>query len=98
MIDPESALRLPLVHHLVQHGVLDLRPRMTGQVPPADCDLQRLAGPDIHRQLAEPGAHAAGQPERDLAKRSDEIPGIQLMMKSDQPVQQEHVAWARPLS
>jgi hypothetical protein len=39
MIDPQAALRLPLVHHLVQHRVLDLGPRMSGQVPATDRDL-----------------------------------------------------------
>jgi hypothetical protein len=58
MIDPEAAFRLPLVHHLMQHGVLDLGPRMSCQVPAANGDLQRPAGPDLHRQLTQPGAHA----------------------------------------
>ena len=97
MIDPEPTLRLPLVHHLVQHRVLDLGPRVSGEVPAADRDLQRLAGANLHCQLTQPGAHAAGQPDRDLAQCSAEMLGIQLMMKSCQPVQEEHVARVRLL-
>jgi hypothetical protein len=98
VVDPESALRLPLVYHLVQHRVLDLGPRVTSEVPAADRDLQRLAGSDLHRQLTEPGAHAAGQPDRNFAQRSTKMLGIQLLMESCEPMQQEHVARARPLS
>jgi hypothetical protein len=76
VIDAKAALRLPLVHHFVQHRVLDLGPGMPGQVPPADCDLQRLAGPNLNRQLTQPGPHAAGQPDWDLPQRSSEVFGI----------------------
>ena len=82
VIDPEPTLRLPLVHHLVQHCMLDLGPRMSSQVPATDRDLERLAGPDLHCQLTQPGAHAAGQSNRNLAQCSTEVLGIELMMKT----------------
>jgi hypothetical protein len=67
-------------------------------MPPADRDFQWLAGPDLYRQLTQPGAHAAGQPDRDLAQRSTKMLGIQLMMKTDESVKQEDVARARLFS
>ena len=81
MIDSEPVLGLPLVHHLVEHRVLDLGPRVPSEVPAADRDLQWLPGPDFHGQLAQPGAHAAGQPDRNFPECSPEVLGIQPMMK-----------------
>jgi hypothetical protein len=86
VIDAQAALRLPLVHHLVQHRVLDLAPWMSCKVPAADRDLERPTGPDLHRELAQPGAHPAGKPDRDLTQSSTEVPGIQLLMQRGQPV------------
>src|SRR5947207_13238628 len=65
VVHRQTTLRLPLVHHLVQHGVLDLGPRMAENVAAADGDLGGPAGPEIHRQLAQPGAHPAGPPDGD---------------------------------
>jgi hypothetical protein len=98
VIYAQSALRLPLVHHLVQQRVLDLGPGMTSEMPATDSDLQRPARPNLNRQLTQPGPHAAGQTDGDLTERSTEMPGIQLMMERDQLVQQKHVARASPLS
>jgi hypothetical protein len=86
MIDAQAALRLPLVHHLVQHRMLYLAPWMSRKVPAADGDLEGPTGPDLHRELAQAGAHAAGKPDRDLTQFSTEVPGIQLLMQRGQAV------------
>jgi hypothetical protein len=59
VIDAKSALGLPLMHHLMQHGVLDLGPRVPDDVTPADDDIQWAPRSDFHRELSQPGAHAA---------------------------------------
>jgi len=92
MIDPESGLGLPLVHHLMEHGVLDLRPGMVSKVTPADSDLHWRPGPDAHRQLTETGAHPAGKPDRNLAQRPTEVPSVQILVKRDEAVQQDQIA------
>jgi hypothetical protein len=98
MIDSEPALGLPLVDHLVKHRMLDLGPRMPSKVPAADRDFQWLPGPDFDGQLAQPGAHAAGQPDRNFPECSPEVLRIQPMMKSREPVQHEHVTRKRALA
>jgi hypothetical protein len=44
MIDTETTLGLPLVHHFVQHRVFDLRPFVSVQVAAAHSDLQWRTG------------------------------------------------------
>ncbi len=51
MIHSEPRLRLPLVHHLVQHRVLHFGPWMAIDVPSAEPDLIRLAGLEVYREL-----------------------------------------------
>ncbi len=67
MIDLKPGFGLPLVYHLMQQGVLDLGPGVPRDVTPADGNAEGAAGPDLHRELAQPGAHAAREPDRDLA-------------------------------
>ena len=59
MIDSQPGFGLPLVHHLVQQGMLDLAPGVAGDVTPADGDIDWPAGPDLDRKLTQPGAHPA---------------------------------------
>jgi len=80
MIDSDPDLGLPLMYHLMEHGVFDLGPWVSCQVTAADRDLQRLSGPDVHGQLSQAGAHSAGKPDRDLAQRSAEVPDVQLVV------------------
>jgi hypothetical protein len=61
------------VDHLVQHGVLDLGPRMAEDVAAADGDLGGTAGPEVHGELTQPGPHPAGQPDRNGAKQRAEM-------------------------
>ena len=100
MVNTQSGFRLPLMHHLVQHRLLDLGPGMPGEMPPAQPDLERIAGLQIDGELPQAGAHPAGQPNGNLAQRSAEVPRVKIAMQGLQPVQQRHVAWAgalRPL-
>src|SRR6185503_10551279 len=54
VIDGEAALILPLVHHLVQQRLERLRPAVASQMPPADGDLGRVAGPGRGGVVAQP--------------------------------------------
>src|SRR5438067_2915542 len=58
VIDGESALVLPLMHHLVQQGVQRFVPAMASQVAPADRDLRRLARARGSGVVTESRAHA----------------------------------------
>jgi hypothetical protein len=98
MIDPEPGLRLPLVHHFMEHGVLDLWPRMSSQVTSADRNLQRPPGPDLHRQLTQPGPHPARKADRNLAESSPEMLRVQPLVKLGEPVQENEVAGASALA
>lgn len=86
MVDTEPRLGLPLMHHLVEHGVLDLGPWMTNQVPPADGDLQWPPRPDVYRHLAQPGTHPGRKPDGNLPQRSAEMSLVQAAVQSLQPV------------
>jgi hypothetical protein len=39
MIHRVPVFSLPLMHHLMEHGVLDFAPGMSGDVPAADSDF-----------------------------------------------------------
>jgi hypothetical protein len=82
----------------MQHRVLDLGPRMSCQVPAADRDLQRPAGPDLHRQLTQPGAHAAREADRNLPESSREVIGIQPLVELCEPVQENEIPRASALA
>lgn len=98
MIDSKPGFGLPLVYHLMQQGVLDLGPRVSRDVTPADGDTQWAAGPDLHRELTQAGAHSAGEPDLDLPQRPAEMLLVELVMERLEPVKQEHVARARTLA
>jgi hypothetical protein len=97
MIDRQSRFRLPLMHHLVQHGVLDLGPWVPSDVPPAYAQLERPAGADVHRELPQPGTHAARKPDPDLLEGTVEVPGVELTVYCFQPVEHQHVTRPAPL-
>jgi hypothetical protein len=75
------------MHHLVQQRVLYLRPRMPGNVPPADRNLIWPASLPIYRELAEPAPHPTREPNGNVAQRSAEVLRVQLPMPGLQPVQ-----------
>jgi hypothetical protein len=67
VIHRDTGLGLPLVHHLVQQGMLDLCPEVPGDMAAADRDLQRPASSKVHAQLTKPGPHPPGEPDREAA-------------------------------
>jgi hypothetical protein len=73
VVDPEPGLRLPLVHHLVQQGVLDFGPGVPRQVAATHRDLRGAAGAEIGGELSQPGAHPARQPDRNVTQRATEM-------------------------
>jgi hypothetical protein len=98
MIDSKPRLGLPLVHHLVQKCVLDLSPTVLGDMPTAQGELKRPAGPSVHRELPQAAAHPAGEPDRNLPQRPAEMFLVEPAMNYFEPVQQEHVAGAGTLA
>ena len=98
MIHSQACLCLPLVNHFMQHGVLNLGPRMPVDVSPADPDLGWPSSFGIDRKLSEPASHPPRQPDRDLAQSSTELPKIELAVESLQPMQQGHVSRSGSLS
>jgi hypothetical protein len=62
MVDPQTGLRLPLVHHLVQQRVLNFDPIVPLDMPPAERELEGPAGSDVNGQLSQATAHAGGEP------------------------------------
>ena len=91
MIDGEPVLGLPLVYHLVQQRVLHFGPRMSGYVAAADRDLEWAAGPQVHRQLAEPGAHASREAYRSLAQGTTEVSLVEEAVRGFETVKQGNV-------
>ena len=98
MIDSKPGLRLPLVYHLVQQRMLDLSPTVPGDMLPAQGELDRPAGPDIHGELPQPAAHPAGEPDRNLPQCPAEMLLIEPVMEFLEPVKQQHVAGAGALA
>jgi hypothetical protein len=98
VVDLQFGLGLPLVHHLVQQRVLDLSPTVPGDMLPAQGELERPTGPDIHRELAQPPAHPAGEPDRNLSQSPGEVPLVELVIERLQPVKQEDIPWTGTLA
>ena len=96
MIDRQSTLRLPLMDHLVQHRVLDFRPRMAVDVAPAERNLRCLSGFTVDRKLAEAALHSAGKPDGNGGQPTTEVPAIQLVMERFQAVDQAEVSRPSP--
>src|SRR5207244_176010 len=89
VIHPQARLSLPLMDHLVQHCVLDFRPWMACEMPPADGDLDGPTGSEIDAELAEPGSHPPRYPEREGTQRSTEVLLVESLMELLQPMQKE---------
>src|SRR6266545_3631425 len=68
VIDGAPGLGLPLVHHFMEHGMLDLAPGMVGEMAPAQRDLDRLPGAEIYAHLAQSSPHAPREPNGYLAQ------------------------------
>jgi hypothetical protein len=98
MVNPKSRLRLPLMHHLVQEGVLHLRPIMPQEMPPADSNFPRLTSVPVGGKLAQPALHPAGQANRDIAEGATEMTDIEGSVQFSQPIQQCHVSGAGALN
>ncbi len=98
MIDSKPGFGLPLVYHLMQQGVLDLGPCVPRDVTPADGNIECAAGPDLHRELPQAGAHAAREPDRDLAQGPAKVLSVQPLVKTGEPVQEDQVPGASPLA
>jgi hypothetical protein len=98
MVDRKTGLRLPLMHHLVQNRVLDFRPRVAKDMTPADGDLGGPTGCEVYRQLSEPGAHPAGDPDGDGAEAAAEMLPVQPLMAGREAPQQGDVARAGALA
>src|SRR6185312_11193187 len=60
-------------------------------------DLDRLAGTQVHADLAESGPHPPGEPNRNLAQGAAEVGPVELSMQLAEPVQQRDVAGSGPL-
>jgi hypothetical protein len=78
--------------------MLDFRPCVPRDMTPADGDIQRPAGSDLDRELTEAGAHAAGEPDGDLAQGPPEVLRVQSLVKACEPVQEDQIAGASPLA
>jgi hypothetical protein len=98
VIDSKPGFGLPLVYHLVQHRMLDLGPRMPRDVAAADGDIEWQAGPDLDRQLTQPGAHARREADRNLAQAPAEVLRVQALVQGCEPVQEDQIAGASPLT
>lgn len=92
MIHLEPRLGLPLMHHLVEHRVLDFGPGVPREVPPAHGDLEGLAGAEIHTHLAEPAPHPAGDADGYLAEGAAEVLGVEALVELSQTVEQEEIS------
>ena len=97
VVDLAPGLGLPLVDHLVQHGVLDLAPRVVGEVSAAQRNLDRLPGAEVDAHLTQAGAHAAREPDRDLAEPAAEVLPVELLVQLPEPVEERQVAGVGPL-
>jgi hypothetical protein len=73
VVHRQPTLGLPLMYHLVEKGVLHLTPGVPGYMSPADPYLLRPALVRLHDQLAEAGAHPAGQSDGYRAQSSAEM-------------------------
>jgi hypothetical protein len=98
VVHREAGLRLPLVHHLMQQGVLHLGPGVAGDVATTDGDLDRPPGPELNAQLAESRPHPAREPERQTPEDSAEMLGVEPLVGLAQAVEQPQVARTRTLA
>jgi hypothetical protein len=98
MIDREAALCLPLVHHLVQHRVLHLAPRVPRHVTPTQGDLQRVSVPEVDAQFAKPTPHPSRKADGDLAQHSAKVLGVEPVVELTQAMKQKQISRSRALA
>jgi hypothetical protein len=91
VIHAEAVFGLPLVHHFVEHGVLDLGPGVPRDVSAAQRDLGHLAGLEVNGKLTQAALHPAGEPDRYLAEGTAKVLEVELLVEAGEPVQQEYV-------
>jgi hypothetical protein len=70
----------------MQHGVLDFRPGVPGDVPPAEADLCGTAGLEVNRELAQTALHPTREPDRNFSEGSAEVLTVELAMERLEPV------------
>ena len=97
MIDGETILCLPLMDHLVEHGVLDFSPGMPLDVTPAQGDLGGLSRPAVDGQLTQAPLHSAGEPNRYFGQQATEVTVVQFAVQRFELVEQAHIARPGPL-
>jgi len=90
VIDDESLLVLPLVHHLVQQRVYRLVPSVAPDVAPAQYDL-RLATPAGRTVVPKPALHTARDANWNLAKSSAESLPVVCGVQSRQLANERNV-------
>ena len=88
MIDDQTALILPLVHHFVQERVQSLVQAVTAKVTARDGDLWGNAG-TLWRVVAEPRLHSPGHTYRNRRKLPVKLFRIVLLM----PLGHSHSEW-----
>jgi hypothetical protein len=94
----QTGFRLPLMHQLVQHGVLDLRPWMPCYMATAQADVGGAAGLEVDCQLTQSPFHATRQSNGKLTEGSAEVPKVEVTMQSLQAMEQSHISRAGPLA
>jgi hypothetical protein len=95
VIQWQVILHLPLVHHLVEHGLLDLGPAIL-EMFPADGDFIHFAGLEIDGELAQPSAHPARKSEGNLPEQSTEVLPVESRVGSRQFIQNAEIAGPGP--
>lgn len=93
VIQRQSRLYLPLVHHLVQNGVLYLFPRFLPDMRTADRDRDRLPGTHVYAVFAQPGLHSPGEPKRNLPELPLKILVVEPGMGLPEIIEYSEVAW-----
>ena len=97
MVHRQAGFGLPLMHHLVQQGVLYLFPRMPGEVPAAYAYFLGSVGVVLQYQLSQPSAHPAGQADGNRTQATAEMTEVELMVQLFQPAENRRVTRSRAL-
>ena len=77
MIHRLACFRLPLVHHLMQKGILDRRPRIMRDMTAIHGDLGRVSAGTFERQVAKPATHSPAQADGQVGECRTEAVGIE---------------------
>ena len=98
VIQGQSSLDLPLVHHFMENRVFDFCPDLVPDVGPADRDGDRFTGSDVHAVFAEAGLHPAGEPKGDRLKYALEVLLVESLVSPGQLMKDSNVTGTRSLS